>query len=200
MSEHGDEIEFEGGFFEEAEVDVNEVPDDPYGFGNEFWRVFVVSVGKAKVTQNGDKVGMMVKFAVDSPEYLGTKVAESLGNGNWYRLPVPVGLRGQIPWEPKGLEEKKALFQLGQLYAALGFPKDQWPKVNGALMVGKAFLTKIKVSQDEKGFYQFRLNGMKPLAGDGSDAGMGEFTSQGTSNPNVGLTPEEILKKEMEEA
>lgn len=201
MSEYdensSEEIEFEGGFFDEGGVDVNEVPDDPYGFGKEFWPIFVVEVGPAKVTKKKNMIGMMVKFAIDHPSFQGTRFAEKLGNGNWYRLPVPVALRGQIPWDPNGVDEKKALFQLGQLYGALGFPKDQWGKINGAIMKDKRFLAKIRVSQDDQGFPRFNLQNPKPI---GSEDGLDEFAKPGNSSQNGGLSPEELLKKEMEEA
>lgn len=201
MSEYDgtDEIEIEGGFFEEAGVEGNDVPDDPFGFGNEFWPLYVVEVGKPKVTKNKDKIGMMVKFAVDHEKYRGKRVSESLGNGNWYRLPVPLPIRSQIPWNPEGEDEQSAIFKLGQLYGALGFSKDQYKKVNGALMKDKRFLAKIRVTQDEQGFWKFNIQNMKPI-GEGSDAGMGQFSQSASSNPNAGLSAAEQLKKEMEEA
>ena len=186
-----DEIEFEGGFFEDA----NDIADDPFGFGNDFHTVYVTEVGDAKVTAGKDKIGMMVKFAVDEPKYQGTMVANSLGNGNWYQLPVPKPLRSQIPWDPNGEKEQRALYNLKELFGALGFAADEMGSVNGKKMIGRRMLTKIKVSRDENGFFQFRLNAPKSIPA-GSDAGMGEFTSSGTSNG--GKSPEELLREELE--
>lgn len=191
MSEYGDEIEIEGGFLDEAEISANDIPDDPFGFGNDFWPVFVVEVGKAKVTANKDKIGMMVKFAVDHPKYQGSFVAKQLGNGNWYQLPVPMALRSQIPWNSEGESEQQALYKLKELYKALGFPKDEFGSVNGPKMIGRRALTKIKVSQDDKGFWQFRLNNMKPI---GEGEGMNEFAQP--SN-NGGKSAAELLEEEL---
>ncbi|GHF92237.1 hypothetical protein [Streptomyces griseosporeus] len=188
------EIEFEGGFFEEADVKVNDIPDDPFGFGNDFWPIYVVEVGPAKLTANKDKVGMMVKFAIDHPRFEGSAFAEKLGNGHWYRLPVPLALRSQVPWDPNGDQEKRTLFQLKQLYSALGFKADEMPKVNGAMLVGRKMMAKIKPVQDDMGFYQFRLNSMKPYVPDSGD-GASEFTKSGTSNPS----PQDLLKAELED-
>jgi hypothetical protein len=140
MSEIDEGIEFEGGFFGEAGIDATEVPDDPFGFGNDFWPLVCIEVGQAKVTANKDKIGMMVKFAVDHPKFQGAPVGEKLGNGNWYQLPVPLALREQIPWDPEGDKEKKALYNLGELFKAMGFPKDQWKSVNGKKMVIKLLM------------------------------------------------------------
>ena len=194
MSDMNEEIEFEGGFLDEAGINANDIPDDPFGFGNEYWPVFVVEVGKPKVTANKDKIGMMVKFAVDHPKYQGSFVAKQLGNGNWTQLPVPTALRSQIPWDPEGEQEQQVLYRLKELYKALGFAKDEYGSVNGAKMLNRRMLTKIKVSQDDNGFWQFRFNNMKPI-GDGN--GADEFTQTGQSNGG-GKSPEELLKEELE--
>lgn len=192
------DIDFEGGFFEEGGVNPNEIPDDPFGFGNEYWPLVVTEVGKAKVTANKDKVGMMVKFAVDHPKYSSHFVSKNLGNGNWYQLPVPVALRSQIPWDPQGEKEQQVTYNLGELFGALGFPKDQWKGVNGAKMIGKRLFAKIKVGRDDNGFWQFRLPQIKSIP-EGSDSGWSEFQGDTTSNPgnSGGKTPEQLLEEEM---
>lgn len=200
MSDEFDLGGFEGGFLGEADVNPNEIPDDPFGFGNEFWPVIVLEVGEAKVTANKDKIGMMVKFAVDHPNYSTHFVSKGLGNGNWYQLPVPIALRSQIPWENGGDKEKIALYKLGELFGALGFPKDQWKGVNGAKMVGKRMFAKIKVTQDEKGFWQFRFPQVKSIP-EGTDTGWGEYSEGTTSNPaRTGKTDAELLEEEMNNA
>jgi hypothetical protein len=192
-----EEIEFEGGFFEEAGVDPNDVADDQFGFGNQYWPVGVIEVGAPKVTANKDKIGMMVRFAVDHPDYQGSFVSGERGLGNqWFRLPVPLAVRGQIPWDPNGADEKKALVTLKQLYIALGFGADEFKKVNGKLMVGRRALTKIKPYQDDKGFWQFRLNNMKPI-GESSGDGANEFTSHGQSNGGHVKSAAEIAAEEL---
>lgn len=197
-----DEIEFEGGFFDEAGIDVSQIADDPYGFGNDYWPVYVVEVGPVKLTANKDKLGMMVKFAVDHERFAHSPVAEKLGNGHWYQVPVPKALRNQIPWDENGQAEQLAMFKLKQLLKALGFPADQMSKANGKTMIGRHMLTKIKPVLDEMGFWKFNLNSPKPMA-EGSSNGLSEFTQNGQSNANSGKTAtqlaEEELKKELGE-
>lgn len=196
MSEYDDEINIEGGFLDEAGIDANDIPDDPFGFGNDFWPVFVLEVGAPKVTKNKDKIGMMVKFAVDHPKFQGSFVAKTgLGNGMWVQLPVPLALRSQIPWEPEGEMEVQAMYNLKELYKALGFAKDEYGSVNGKKMEGRRALTKIKVKRGDSGFWEFNLNAMKPI-GDGN--GSSEFTSQGTSNPAKSAA--EQLEEELKNA
>jgi hypothetical protein len=193
MSEYGDEIDFEGGFLDEAGINANDIPDDPFGFGNDFHRVFVLEVGAVKVTKNKDKIGMMVKFAVDEAKYQGSFVSKTgLGNGMWVQLPVPLELRSQIPWNSEGEMEQQAMYNLKELYKALGFAKDEYGSVNGKKMTGRPALAKIKVKRGDSGFWEFNLNAMKPI-GDGD--GASEFTSQGTSNPAKSAA--ELLEEEL---
>lgn len=190
------EIELEGGFLDEAGIDGNDIPDDPFNFGNDYWPVRVIKVGKPKVTAGGDKIGITVVFAVDHPRYQNSFVSGERGLGNsWYQVPVPLALRSQIPWDPEGEKEQQALYNLKELYKALGFKKDEFGSVSGAKMLNRGMLTKIKVGRNAEGFWDFRLNASKPF-GEGSDAGMGEFTNNGTSNP---VSAAEQLKKEMDE-
>jgi len=191
VSEYGDEIEIEGGFLDEAEINANDIPDDPFGFGNDFWPVYVLEVGKPKVTAKKDKIGMMVKFAVDHPKFQGSFVSKGLGNGMWVQVPVPVPLRSQIPWDNEGEKEQQVLYNLKELYKALGFAKDEFGSVNGAKMIGRRALTKIKVGKTDTGFWDFRLNNMKPI-GDGE--GMNEFAQP--SN-NGGKSAAELLEEEL---
>lgn len=186
-----DELEIEGGFLDEAGIDANDIPDDPFGFGNDFWPVFVLEVGKPKVTEKKDKIGMMVKFAVDHEKYQNSYVSKGLGNGMWVQLPVPLALREQIPWDPEGEKEQQVLFNLKELYKALGFAKDEYGKVNGTKMLHRRALTKIKAIRDENtGYWNFRLNGMKPVAEN-------ETSQDGTSPANGGKSPEQLLKEEL---
>lgn len=186
------------GFFDDAEVEVNDIPDDPFGFGNDFWPVKIVEIKDPEVTKSGDKIGMMVKWAVDHPKYANHFVGvngRGLGNGNWTQIPVPKALQGSIPWDPAN-DEKHAqvLFNLRKLFEALGFSADEMGGVGRDEMLGRKCLAKIKVSQDDNGFWQFRLNAMKPI---GSENGADEFTRNGTSNP--GPSDNDVIKKALED-
>lgn len=190
------EIEFEGGFFDEAGVDANDVADDPFGFGNEHWPVRIIECGKPKVTKNGDKVGMMIKWAVEHPKYDGHQVStQGLGLGNWYRLPVPRALQGQIPWDPKNdQKDAQVLTDLKDLYKALGIPADEMGRQNEKTLVHKTCMVKIRPKKNEEGFWQFNLFAYK-TRGEGSDTGMSEF-AQGNSSQ---VSAEEQLKRELDE-
>jgi hypothetical protein len=192
-----DEIEFEGGIFDDAGVDLNNIPDDSFDFGNNFWPIRVIEVGPPKVTANKDKIGMMVKWAVEHPKYDGHPVSEKLGNGNWTRLPVPKALQGQIPWDPENEpKDKQVLIDLRDLYLALGFSKDQMRGVKPSDLVHKICLAKIKAKKTPEGFWQFNIFGHKPYEpnSDGAD----EFTPSGSSNSNGGKTAEQLAKEELE--
>jgi len=201
MNENEEVFDFEGGLFEEAGVNVADIPNDPFGFGNEFWPIVVLEVGPIKVTKNGDKLGQMVKFAVDHPDYathyVGTK---GLGNGTWYRLPVPLKLRDRIPYDPNGADEKKDNHKIGLLYGALGFPKDQWAKLNLSKLVGKRMMAKIKPVMED-GYYKFNINAMKTLE-EGADSGWSGNGGGGTSASSAKSEAEkarEALAREMGE-
>lgn len=191
-----DEIEFEGGIFDDAGVDLNDIPDDPFDFGNEFWPIRIIELGDVKVTTNGDKVGMMMKWAVEHPKYDNHMVAKQLGNGNWQRLPVPRALQGQIPWAPKSNpDDKKVLIDLRDLYVALGFSVDQMNGIKPSDLLGKICQAKIKPKKTPEGFWQFNIYAHKPF--DPNSSGLDEFAGGQKANGNQGMTEEEMLKKEL---
>jgi hypothetical protein len=193
------DLDFEGGFFDEAGVDANEIPDDQFGFGNDFWPIYVAEAGKPKVTQNGDKIGMSIRFAVDHPRYANHWVSGERGLGNqWYRLPVPLALRDRIHWDPNGEDEQKAMFQLKQLYKALGFGADEFGKVNEKLLQGRRCLAKIKpIMDDNSGYWNFRLNSMKSIPTDESGEGMNQFAKSTGNSGNSAKTAEELAAEEL---
>ena len=196
MSEFDEGIDFEDGIFADAGVNVAEVPDDPFGFGNDFWPLVVVEVGKAKVTGNKDKIGMMVTFAVDHPKYQGHQVSKQLGYGNWFQLPVPKPLQGQIPFDPKNNpKDSEAMVKLKKLFVSLGFPADQLKGVKAEMLVGKRCMAKIFPKENEQGFWQFNINGFKAVDGntDSNWSGNGGGTSESKSAAD-------LLKEEMGEA
>lgn len=183
------------GFFDDAEVEVNEISEDPFGFGNDYWPVKIVEIKDPEVTKSGDKVGMMVKWAVDHPKYANHFVGvngRGLGNGNWTQIPVPKALQNQVPWDPKN-DQKHAevLINLRKLFEALGFSADEMGGIGRKEMTGRKCLAKIRVSQDDNGFWKFNLPvfQMKPLP-DGD--GMNEFASNGNSD-------EDELKKGLQD-
>jgi hypothetical protein len=196
MSEYGDEVEFEGGFFDEAGITAEQVPDDPFGFGKDFWALRVMEVGKAMVTKKADKVGFMVKFGVDDPQFQGTPFADSIGNGSWFQLPVPLHLRDRISWEPSSAEAKDAMFKLAELYQALGFKRDEFGSINGPKLLGRGMLAKISPKRNDQGFWNFNLFQMKPLD---ENAARGGISTAKPASGN-GKTDAELLEEELKNA
>lgn len=177
------------GFFDEAEVEVNDIPDDPFGFGKSHWLIQIDDIKDPKPTAGGDKFGMSIIWKCIDPE----APQEKLGNGNWIQLPVPVKLRDEIPWENKSPEAKKVLHALANMYEALGFSKDEYGSIGKDELIGRHCMAKISVKQNAEGFWQFNIFALrKPNDGDGSDSGFGEF-----SKKPAGKSEEDLLNDEL---
>lgn len=182
------------GFLDDAEVEVSDIPSDPYGFGNDYWTIFVKEVKKPEVTKKGDRFGMQIVWAVDDPQFANSPVANQLGYGNWVQLPVPKPLQNQIPWDAKSDEGRKVLFALTNIFRALGFSADEMGGVGPEEMKLRRCMAKIKVTQNENGFFQFNPYAFKPLpTGEGGN----EFHSSTTHNP--GPSDEDELKKGLQD-
>lgn len=186
------------GFFDEAGINANEIPDDPFGFGNDFWPVRIIEIGDPKVTTNGDKYGMMLKWAIDHPRFQNSYLSEGLGNGNWTQLPVPKVLQEQgVPFDPANDPKHAAvLFNLGNLFTALGFSKDEMGGIGPNEMLGRGCLAKIKASQDDQGFWKFNLRQMKPFKKDSN--GVDETGSSAANNSQE--SADSLLAKELKDA
>lgn len=178
------------GFFDDAEVDLNDIPDDEFGFGRDFWHIRIVEVDEPKVTKNQDKIGMMVKWAVMHEAYNGDKRTQQMRQ--WIQLPVPKEYQGTIPWHPKeNVEDKKVLVNLRKLFVALGFSNDEMGGVDGAKMLYRGCLSTINAKQNAEGFWEFSFYKMKPIPTEGSGEGMNEFA------PDQKKSPAEIMDDEI---
>lgn len=187
--------DFEGGFFDEAGINVNEVPDDQFGFGNDFWPVRIIEVTKPKVTANADKIGMTITWAVEHSKYDGHFVSTK-GMGVWVQIPVPLALRDRIPFDPKNNpKDQQVLSNLKMIYAALGFRADEMGKINGEKLMHKICMAKIKPRQNDQGFWQFNMFAHKQM-GEGGGNG-GSTSTPATSTPS-GKSAEELLREELE--
>lgn len=176
------------GFFDDAGVDLSDIPDDAFGFGNDFWRIRIVECAEPKVTSNQDKVGMMVKWAVDDPAFENNKPTQQMRQ--WIQLPVPESHQGTIPWNPKeNPADKKVLVNLRNLFVALGFKNDEMGGVDGEKMLYRGCLSKIKPKQNAEGFWEFGFFQQKPLPAEGSGDGASEFAPK--------KTPAEIMDDEI---
>lgn len=156
-----------GGFLEDAGVDLNEIPDDAFGFGNDHWPIRIVECGEVKVTANQDKVGMMIKWAVNLDAYSRNLPTQQMRQ--WIQLPVPEAYQGTIPWNPKeNPADKKVLVDLRNLFRALGFKNDEMGGIDGDKMLYRGCLSRIKPRQNADGFWEFNFYQMKADDANGS--------------------------------
>ena len=180
------------GFLEDAGVELTDLPDDPFGFGNQHWPLRLIEIGEPAVTKSGEKFGVMLKWAVEHPMFDGTPQAEKLGNGNWIQLPVPEALQNSVPWDKESPEGKQVLFRFRQLLEALGFKADEMKSVGPKEMIQRMIYAKVSAKQNSEGFWQFNLFQMKPYT-EGSDDGMQELAG-GKSTKSA----EDLLKEELD--
>jgi hypothetical protein len=197
------------GILGNAGVSPNEVPKDPFGFGNDYWPVKLVNVKPRKdsdqeyvdISSSGKQFGGMFVFQVldERFAFLGannpTQVPGQLGFGQWWALPSPEWARAAVPFDLNSQEGKQLVHNWGKLTKAMGIPADVDADI--ADLIGKTCLAKIFPKEDENGYWQFRVAGFKQLPKDGSPEGFTEFTKEGTSNPESGMSAmEKALREE----
>lgn len=179
------------GFLDDADVSAQDAPDDPFGFGKEFWPVQITEVKDRKVTKDGDKYGTQLVWECLHPDKSDIK----LGFGNWIQLPVPKPLQSEVPWDPKSQEAKKIIFDLVKLYEALGFKRDEMGGLGPDDLVNRPCLAKIFVRQNDEGFWQFNITAHKPMPEEGWEGSTS--SANGQSN---GQSTDDAIRAEMEAA
>lgn len=189
------------GIFDDADVDIaNDIPNDPYGFGRDRWPVEIVEVRQPDISKSGKQYGTMVKYKCIDPTY---SWMESLGNGNWLQLPPPkyvLETAPDIKWDKNSEQGKKCLFAIKQLFEGLGIPVDQWNSLEITDLVGKQCMAKIFPKQNDEGFWQFNVTGMKPMPEEGS-GDMSVFAGGNSTQSNSGKSAAELaLEAEMKGA
>lgn len=214
------------GILDEAEVSGNQIPKDPFGFGNDFWPVVVLSFTRPKpsselseeeqrrliaerpyadISSSGKQYGGMIAFRImdERYQYLGVnnpnQMPGQLGFGQWFQLPSPKWAREQVPFDINTPEGKKIVHAWSTLCIAAGIPIDKIGAADIPDIVAKPMLAKIYAKEDENGFYQFRVAGWKPMPkpGEGSPEGIGEFMAGTTSNPAPGASAMSEMEKAM---
>jgi len=183
------------GILGNAGITPNEVPKDPFGFGNDYHPVKLVNVKPRKdsdqeyvdISSSGKQFGGMFIFQVldERWSFLGkgndSQVPGQLGFGQWWALPSPEWARSAVPFDFNSPDGKKLVHAWAKLVDAMGIPADVDADIPD--VIGKTCLAKIYPKEDENGFWQFRVAGFKPIPKDGSPEGFNEFTKEGTSNP-----------------
>lgn len=179
------------GFFDEAGVDVSDLSDDPFGFKDAFWKVRLVKIEAPKVTNGGDKFGSKIVWVVEHPRFDNQFVSNpEKGMGNWLQLPPPVPLHDQLGWDKDSADAKRLFFNFSKLLEALGFSRDEMPKVGAEEMLNQACFAKVRVSQNEAGFWQFNVYAHKALDDESLD-------NRAESNGGQVKSADDIMKEEL---
>lgn len=149
-------------WFVDAGIDVSDVSEDPYGFGQNHWLIGVTEVKSVKATPKG-LYGMYVMFELLEEKYSSLKPF-----GVWIQLPPPKQVQDDFGYEfdPKNdLKHAKVVTNLVKFLSALGFGADeiQSGSANAETIVGKMFLGKMKASENDEGYDQFRWYQPKPV-------------------------------------
>lgn len=209
------------GILDDAGVNANEVPKDPFGFGNDYWPVAIIACNSPKVEDNkymqelrefinpnagisstGKQFGTSMVFrALDERfQHLGrnnpNQMPGQLGFGQWFQLPSPKWAQHIVPFDKESTEGKKLIFNWATLLKGVGIPADEMGKAEITDVIGQQCLARIKATENDNGFWEFRVLGMKPLPKEGSPQGIGEFTAEGTSNPAGMSAMERALAEE----
>lgn len=192
------------GILDDAEVEVNDIPKDPFGFGNDYWPLQLIDVRPPKdkegnpskrdhldISSTGKSYGGMFVFRCldERYAYMGSTDPEQMSGqlskyGQWTSVPPPKWAQEIVPFDKNSVDGKKLIFNWTQLCSALGFGVDEIGKLDIPHILGKTCLGKIRAKlDDETGFWEIRVGMLKVMPPEGSPEGIGEFTKGGTSNP-----------------
>jgi hypothetical protein len=183
------------GILDAAGVDVNDVPEDPFGFGKDYWPVEIVDVKPADISKSGKQYGTMIKWRCLDARFA---YMESLGYGQWTQLPAPPAEANHLGWDKDSAEGKKVIFNFIALLKAFGIPADQWGKFDTPHFKGQKCLAKIFVKQSDEGFWEFRVVAHKEMPKEGSASGLEEFT-KGLSTPAAQTGALSAMERAMQE-
>jgi hypothetical protein len=175
-------------WFEAAGINVADIEEDPYSFGENFWPLFVKECRQPKVSDTG-KFGMYVIMEIAHDKYNSVRPF-----GRWIQLPTPLDVQKQFdaPFDPKeDLKDAKVVAFLMKWLMALGFKADeiQAGVAKPETIQGKFFLAKLKVVENDQGYDDILWRNPKAMPDAGTPEGMAMFASQAeTSNPVDALT------------
>lgn len=170
------------GMFDEAGIDINtDVPNDPYGFGKDYWPVEIVKADAPDVSKGGKQYGTMLRWKCLAPQY---SYMESLGYGNWLQVPPPLEVVKIVPelaFDKESEQGKKCIYILTTLLKGMGIPQDKWNSIKIPELLGMRCMAKIFVKQNEEGFWQFNITAHKPMPEEGSAEAMSVFAAAGNA-------------------
>lgn len=156
-----------GGFFGDVEIGVEDIPDDPFGFGRGFHLVSVNEWRAPKVSDSG-KYGSYILFELMEPRYENVKPF-----GRWIQLPTPkaiqdeTGVRFDPANDPKDME---VLVNLKMFFRALGFAADEMNKANPVNCLNRQFLAKLWAKEEEgRWVINFSFVGLRAMPEPGTE-------------------------------
>jgi hypothetical protein len=187
-------------WFEAAGINVSDVQEDPYAFGEDYWPLYVKECRAPKVSDTG-KFGMYVIMEIAHDKYDSVRPF-----GRWIQLPTPLDVQKKFnaPFDPKvDLKDAKVVAFLMKWLQALGFKADEIQApgmVNETTIQGKLFLAKLKVVENDQGYDDIIWRNPKQIPDAGTPEGMAVFSSQtATASPVDALTAALAEEKAAEE-
>lgn len=162
------------GLFGDAGVNVSNIGDDHYNFGNDFHPLFLKEVRKPKVSDTG-KFGVYVICEIAADKY-----AKVRPFGRWIQLPTPkeVCEKFGTTFDPENdPQDAKVVGFLIKWFIALGFKMDEIqadvpdPATN---LQGKIFLARLKAMENDQGYDDILWRNPSALP-DGDLSGLAEF-------------------------
>ncbi len=207
-------------------INVNDVPDDPFGFNNDYWPVAILAAASPNTSNNpfmqelkefvnphsaisssGKQFGTMLTFRIldERYQYLGgnnpNQMPGQLGFGQWFQLPAPEWAQHQVPFDKDSADGQKLVFNWVALLKSLSFGADKMGAADLPDVLGRTCLAKIKATQDENGYWQFRVYGLKAGPAEGSAEGMSTFNPKPPNGGAAGLSAmERALLEESDNA
>jgi hypothetical protein len=155
------------GFFEDAGIEIQDVPDDPFNFGQAYHILSINEVREPKVSPTG-KFGMYVFFEIIEDRYSNLKPF-----GRWIQLPTPkaVQLQTGVEFNPKLNPEDLAVVVNFKLFLkALGFRVDEMNQARPNNLQNRQMLAKLWANgNDGRWQINWGFAGLKSMPEAGSD-------------------------------
>lgn len=163
------ESEMGGGFFADAGIEVANIADDPFGFGNGYHIIAANEFRNPELSKSGTgKFGSYVTF-----EILEDRYSKLRPFGIWFQIPTPKAIQAAtgIPFDPKtNPDDQRVAFTFKRLLWAMGFNADQLNSANPSNIQGRPMLAKL-YAKEEDGFFKpmFSIGGVKRMPEPGSE-------------------------------
>lgn len=157
-----------GGWFEDAGVNLEDVSEDPFNFGNGYHVVSVQEFRAPKVSETGTgKFGSYIFFEVEEAKY------NRLKFGRWIQIPTPKAIQEEtgVVFDPhNNHQDMAAASNFMRFLVALGFTKDNFNQANPATCQSRMFLARL-FAREEEGQWRvgFGFASIKPMPQPGTE-------------------------------